>query len=69
MKVCVLSDSELKEFDPSQYLDAYSWDIFIPHKVVVDFIGAHAERTSYDVYFILCDGADNPQEESDGVRL
>ena len=30
MMVCVRSDSELKEFEPSQYLDDYSWDIFIP---------------------------------------
>ena len=29
MKVCVRSDSELKELDASQYLDDYSWDIFI----------------------------------------
>ncbi len=51
MMVCGLSDSQLKEFDPSQCLNAYSWDIFIAHKSVVDFIGAHAERTSYDDYF------------------
>ncbi|HXQ32481.1 MAG TPA: hypothetical protein VN843_00530 [Anaerolineales bacterium] len=69
MKVCVLSDSELKEFDPSQYLIAYSWDVFIPQRPVVDFVRALAKDGDYDVYFNLCDGADNPREDYDGIDI
>lgn len=69
MQICVLSDSELKEFDPSQYLTAYSWDVFIPQRPVSDFLRAIAERGNYDVYFNLCDGADNPQEDYDGIDI
>ena len=69
IKLCVLSDSELKEFDPSQYLEDYSWDIFIPQKPVIEFIRAIDDDGEYDVYFNLCDGADDPQEGYDGIDL
>lgn len=69
MQICVLSDSELKEFDPSQYLTTYSWAIFIPQRPVVDFIRTLAEEGAYDLYFNLCDGADNPQEGYDGIDI
>jgi len=68
MQICVLTDSELKEFDPSQYLENYSWDIFIPQKPVVDFVRTLADEGEYEVYFNLCDGADNPQEY-DGIDI
>jgi D-alanine-D-alanine ligase-like ATP-grasp enzyme len=69
MQICVLSDSELKEFDPSQYLKDYSWNIFIPRRPVVDFIVALSEGGSYDVYFNLCDGSDSPDEDYDGIDV
>ena len=69
LQICVLSDSELKEFDPSQYLAKYVWDIFIPQKPVNKFIRALDENGHYDVYFNLCDGADNPQEDYDGIDI
>ena len=69
MRICVLSDSELKEFDPSQYLIDYSWDIFIPQKPVIDFVCLLAEAGTYDIYFNLCDGADNPQDNYDGIDI
>ena len=53
MQLCVLSDSELKQFDPSQYLEDYSL----------------TEGGSYDVYFNLCDGSDNLQEDYDGIHI
>lgn len=69
MRLCVLSDSELKEFDPSQYLEDYAWDIFIPQKPVIDSIRLISEEGNYDVYFNLCDGADKPQEGYDGIDV
>ena len=69
MQICVLSDSELKEFDPSQYLEDYSWELFIPQEPVIEFIRAIDDNGDYDVYFNLCDGADDPQEDYDGIDL
>lgn len=69
MQICVLSDSELKEFDPSQYLNDYQWDIFIPQKPAIDFIHALAEENRFDVYFNLCDGADQGLENYTGLDV
>src|SRR5262245_30663312 len=69
MKVCILSDSDLKEFDPSQYLTAYLWDLLIPQRPVIDSIRALAKNGNYDIYFNLCDGADNPKEDYDGIDV
>lgn len=69
IQICVLSDSELKEFDPSQYLEDYSWNIFIPQKPVIESIRAIDNAGDYDVYFNLCDGADNPREDYDGIDI
>ena len=69
IRLCVLSDSELKEFDPSHYLEDYSWDIFIPQKPVIESIGAIEDDGEYDVYFNLCDGADTPQEDYGGIDI
>src|SRR5262245_6026275 len=69
MQICVLSDSELKEFDPSQYINAYSWDIFIPQRPVTEFIRRLDETGDYDVYFNLCDGSGNPRESYDGIDV
>jgi hypothetical protein len=69
MQICVLSDSELNEFGPSQYMNAYSWDIIIPQKPVNEFIRAIDDDVNYDVYFNLCDGADNPDEDYNGIDI
>ncbi|HET9908345.1 MAG TPA: hypothetical protein VFQ23_16980 [Anaerolineales bacterium] len=69
MQLCVLSDSEIKEFDPSQYLDEYVWEIFIPQRPVTEFVRALEKNGNYDVYFNLCDGADNPQDDYDGIDI
>ena len=69
MQICVLSDSDLKEFDPSQYLRAYTWEMFIPQRPVIDFIGRLAEENHFDVYFNLCDGAENEKEDYSGSGI
>jgi len=69
MQICVLSDSELKEFDPSQFLGAYKWDIFIPQRPVIDFIRGLVEENRFDVYFNLCDGSGGREENYTGLEI
>ena len=69
MRICVLSDSKLKEFDPSRYLRAYAWRPFIPQKPAVDFIRRLAEEEYFDVYFNLCDGAGGREETYSGLEV
>jgi len=69
MQICVLSDSDLKEFDPSQYLRAYTWEMFIPQRPVIDFIRRLADEYHFDVYFNLCDGTEDELEDYSGSDI
>jgi len=69
MRLCVLSDSKLKEFDPSQYLRAYDWELFIPRKPAVDFIRMLDEEYEFDIYFNLCEGAGGRREVYSGLDV
>jgi len=69
MKLCVLSDSKLREFDPSQYLRAYDWELFIPKKPVVDFLRMLDEENNFDIYFNLCEGAGGRREIYSGLDV
>ena len=69
MRICVLADMELKEFDPSQYLIDYSWEMFIPQLPVVEFLRALDRDKRFDVYFNLCDGSDEHNEKYDGLDV
>ena len=69
MQICVLSDSDLKEFDPTQYLRAYTWEMFIPQKPVIDCVRRLADENHFDVYFNLCDGSEDEQEDYSGLDI
>ena len=69
MRICVLADMELKEFDPSQYLIDYSWEMFVPQPPVVDFLCTLDNEKKFDVYFNLCDGSDDDEEKYCGLDI
>ena len=69
MRICVLADMELKEFDPSQYLIDYSWEMFVPQPPVVDFLRTLDNEKKFDVYFNLCDGSDDDEEKYCGLDI
>ena len=69
MHICVLSDFDLKEFDPSPFLRDYTWENFIPQRPVIDSIRAFAANKEFDVYFNLCEGADDIHEDYSGLEV
>ena len=69
MRICVLSDMKLKEFDPSQYLRNYAWEMVVPQRPVVDFLRALHREKGYDVYFNLCDGTNDPMKDYSGLDV
>ena len=69
MRICVLADVELKEFDPSQYLVDYSWEMFIPQPPIIDFLRTLDNEKKFDVYFNLCDGSDDDEEKYCGLDV
>ena len=57
LRICILSDAFARDFDPTQYLKKYSWEMHFLHKAtsipqVRDLI-----RKNFDVFINLCDGA------------
>ncbi len=56
MRVCVLSDEEITDFDPSPYLKDYDWEMVTLTAPIMDNIRALAERNEFDVYLNICEG-------------
>jgi len=58
MRVCVLSDEDFENFDPSYYLnDYYKWDMVNVKVPAHDFIRKLSRKNDFDVYLNLCTGA------------
>lgn len=56
MRVCVLSDEEITDFDPSPYLKDYDWEMVTLTAPVIENIRALAEGGGFDVYLNICEG-------------
>lgn len=69
MRICILADDDLTEFDPTQYLVDYSWEMYIPQVPIVDFVRALNENERFDVYFNLCDGSDDKDQVYSGLDV
>jgi D-alanine-D-alanine ligase len=68
MRVCVLSDEDFEEFDPSYYLNDYQWEIVNVKVPAIDFIRKLSRRKDFDVYLNLCTGAGAEQLGLDVVQ-
>ena len=56
MKVCVLSDESIDEFNPSSYLQDHEWDMVTVEPPIHEFIHEISIRKSYDVYLNIFEG-------------
>jgi D-alanine-D-alanine ligase len=56
MRVCVLSDEEIEDFDPSPYLKDYEWQMVTMKAPVLDVICSLAEKNVYDIFLNICEG-------------
>lgn len=56
MRVCVLSDEKIEEFDPSPYLKDYDWKMVTLTAPVAEKIQALAESGEFDVFLNICEG-------------
>ncbi len=66
MRVCILSDEEIKNFDPSPYIKDFDWKMVTMHAPVMDVLKPLAEKNEFDVFLNLCEGyemdGDDPLE-------
>ena len=66
MRVCLLTDETIDEFDPSKYLQNYEWDYVNVVAPVQGFIRELARTRKYDIYLNIYEGLD--EEENSGLR-
>jgi len=67
MRVCVLNIEDLKEFDPSPFLTKFDWELVVLERPVYPTIDRLARENRFDVYFNLCDSAND--EDTPGLDV
>lgn len=67
MRVCVLSDEVLADFDPSPFLQDYEWEMATLTAPVMEKVRALAESKKFDVYLNVCEGYEFEDEEDDEI--
>lgn len=63
MRVCMLSDEEIKDLDPSPFLKGYDWEMVTMTAPVMDVLRSLADRNEFDVYLNLCEGYEDDEED------
>jgi D-alanine-D-alanine ligase len=61
MRVCVLYDEETYGFTPAEFLKKFEWEMVTLARPVLPRLRALAKENRFDVYFNLCDGADDEE--------
>lgn len=63
MRVCILSDEEIEDFNPTQFMEGYDWEFVTMKKSVMDTVRALADRKEFGIYVNLCEGYENDGDE------
>jgi len=65
MRICILSDEEIKDFNPAPFMQGYDWEMVTMTDPVMDILRSLGARKEFDVYMNLCEGYDNDGDEDD----
>lgn len=68
MRICILSDEEQKDFDPTPYMQEFDWEFVTMKKPVMDMLQALAARDEFDIYLNLCEGYELDDEDENGYE-
>jgi len=68
MRVCILSDEEIKDFNPAPFMEGFDWEFVTMTNPVMDKIRALDARKEFDVYVNLCEGYEMDDEEEEGYE-
>lgn len=63
MRVCVLSDEEISDFDPAPYLEGYDWQMVTMTAPVIDILRSLAEKKRFDVFLNICEGYELDEDD------
>ena len=67
MRVCLLTDEKIEDYDPAAYFKIYDWDYVTVTAPVAEFIAKLARSRHYDVYLNIYEGIDD--DENSGLRF
>jgi D-alanine-D-alanine ligase len=67
MRVCVLSDEYIEDFNPAPYLKDYEWKLVTLKAPVFEKIKALAESKEFDVFLNICEGYEFEDEEDEEI--
>ena len=56
MRICILTDEELTDFDPTPYMQGFDWEMVTMTDPVMDVLRALDARKEFDIYLNLCEG-------------
>jgi D-alanine-D-alanine ligase len=65
MRICVLSDEEIEDFNPAPFMAGYEWEMVTLTAPVKERIRALAESGRYDIFLNLCEGYEFEDLEDD----
>jgi len=67
MRVCILSDEKIADFNPAPYIKDFDWEMVTMTAPVMEKIRALAESGKFDVYLNVCEGYEFEDEEDDEI--
>lgn len=64
MRVCILSDETISDFDPSAFMSDYEWEMVTLTAPVLEKVQALAESKKFDVFINICEGYEFDDQEA-----
>lgn len=68
MRVCILSDEKIEDFNPTQFMEGYDWEFVTMTNPIMDVLRALDTRKEFDVYVNLCEGYEMDDKEEEGYE-
>jgi len=65
MRICVLSDEEITDFNPTPFMQGYDWEMVTMTDPVMEVLRSLEARKEFDIYLNLCEGYENDDSEGD----
>ena len=68
MRVCILSDEKIEDFNPTQFMEGYDWEFVTMTNPIIDTLRALDARHEFDVYINLCEGYEKDDHDEEGYE-
>lgn len=65
MRICVLSDEEITDFNPTPFMQGYDWEMVTMTDPVLEVLRSLDSRKEFDIYLNLCEGYENDDDPED----